>query len=92
VNLLLITYDLEPGDESSTNYATLIAAIKLFGIAVEAQRSVWLVNTSASHSEVAESLTRYIRSTDRLFVIPTGRIASGQNPLHEDKLQEVMDG
>jgi hypothetical protein len=92
VNLLLVTYDLEPGNESSSNYATLIAAIKLLGNAVEVQRSVWLVATSASHSEVADALGRYLRSSDRLFVIPTGPSASGQNPLHEDKLQEVMDG
>jgi hypothetical protein len=92
MNLLLITYDLEPGNESSISYATLIAAIKLLGNAVEVQRSVWLVNTSTSHSEVARNLKPYLRSNDRLFVIPTGRSASGQNPLHEDKLQKVMHG
>jgi hypothetical protein len=65
----LITYDLVGTEETSEDYKRLIEEIKSYADHVKVQKSVWLVDTALSASEIFDYLKDYADSSDRLFVI-----------------------
>jgi CRISPR/Cas system-associated endoribonuclease Cas2 len=70
----LVTYDLVGTDATSENYAKLIAEIKTTTWA-HVQDSVWIVLTTESAQQIFSRLWHHMHSTDRLFVLRSGREA-----------------
>jgi hypothetical protein len=65
----LITYDLESPNDTSADYERVIGAIKSkYGDWCHLEKSVWLVSTTESASEVRDSIKQALYSTDILFV------------------------
>ena len=65
----LITYDLESPHDTSEDYARVINAIKtLYGSWCHLEKSVWLISTAQSASDIRDAVKPYLYSTDILFV------------------------
>lgn len=72
---LIVTYDLRGRDETSADYADLIAAIKRYRWR-KLMLSTWLVITSDSAETVCDRLATRIDGNDRLLVAPLGKPAA----------------
>lgn len=70
----LVTYDLVGTDETSADYQRLIERIKAYGTYGKAQKSVWLIRSSATATEVRDNLVQDMDADDRLLVV---RVESG---------------
>jgi len=82
---LLVTYDLRGRDETSADYADLIAAIKSYGYWGKLMLSTWIVVTDREPKDVFDHLARYVDPNDRLFVGPLGKPAAWRNLIAEDE-------
>jgi hypothetical protein len=75
---LLVTYDLRGRDETSADYANLIAAIKSYTWG-KLMLSTWIVITNSSAEDVRDHLWRHMDPNDRLFVAPLAKPAAWEN-------------
>lgn len=82
---ILISYDLVGTNESSQDYEDLIAAIEAYGTYANVNRSVWIVRTSKTASQVLDDLWKHMDGNDRLFVIRVYREASWINTICTSK-------
>jgi hypothetical protein len=65
----VVGYDLVSPNDTSEDYATIIDAIKtLFGGWCHIEKSVWLVNTNSTSTDIRETLKPYLHAGDILFV------------------------
>lgn len=64
--VLLVAYDLEVGD----GYDAVVDAIDRLGVAVEIQRSVWIVATELTVKAAFDHVAIELAPPDRLFVGP----------------------
>jgi hypothetical protein len=76
---LIVSYDLVSGDDSSSRYEPLIAAIKGYGYWGKLMLSTWIVVTEDSAAVVRDRLTPFLDSNDRIFVAPVGKPAAWRN-------------
>ncbi|MFL5894045.1 MAG: hypothetical protein ACJ76Z_02895 [Thermoleophilaceae bacterium] len=76
---LLVSYDLRGDDETSADYAGLIATIKGYGNSEQVMLSTWIVVTDRSAEDVRDQLLRQIDEDDRLFVGPLSKPAAWHN-------------
>lgn len=65
----LVTYDLVGTEETSADYTRLIERIKQYPNWGKVQKSVWLVQTKRTASQVFQDLWAYMDANDRLLVI-----------------------
>jgi hypothetical protein len=65
----LITYDLVGTDETSADYERLIEKIKSYPLWGKVQKSVWVVKSEKTASEVFDEVDACLDSNDRLFVV-----------------------
>lgn len=87
---LRISYDL-CGQESKTDYRTLIAAIGALGVVQNVQRSIWNLTTKYPDNVVYDVLLGYIDSNDRLDVIDiTDRKEHSKNPIYYKELMDLI--
>ena len=73
---LLVSYDLRGSDETSADYADLIAAIRGYGNSEQIMLSTWIVVTDRAAEDVRDQLLRHIDENDRLFVGPLAKPAA----------------
>ncbi len=67
--VFVITYDLITPNDRPEDYTRVIAAVKDgFGTWCHLQKSVWLVDSALSASEIREYLKPNLRGEDALFV------------------------
>lgn len=66
--VFVITYDLKAPNDSESNYQRVFEAIKSYGYWCHIQKSVWLIQTEDSASEIRDFLKSSLHSTDILFV------------------------
>ncbi len=78
---LLISYDLVGTEETSQDYEDLIAAIEAYGTYAKVNKSVWIIRTNNTVSQVFDDLRQHMDGNDRLFVIRTYREAAWTNAL-----------
>jgi hypothetical protein len=65
----LVTYDLESPNDTSEDYARVINALKaLYPSWCHLEKSVWLVKTTQSATEVRDAVKVNLYPTDILFV------------------------
>lgn len=75
----LVTYDLVGTSETSSDYTKLIETIKSFPSWGKIQKSVWLVKTNLSATEVRDALSARMDGDDRLMVIGVTGTAAWRN-------------
>lgn len=76
---LIVSHDLRGHDETSTEYAALIEAIKAYGTWGKLTLSTWIIVTEDSAESVRDHLASFMDSDDRLFVCPLARGAAWRN-------------
>ena len=65
----IVTYDLESPHDTAEDYSRVIDGLKsVYKTWCHLQKSVWLVVTDQSATEVRDSLKPFLHSTDILFV------------------------
>lgn len=79
----LVTYDLVGTSENSADYQRLIEQIQTFPNWGYVQRSVWLVQSSKSVTEVYNKLAPQMDGNDRLMVIEVTGVAAWFNEICE---------
>ncbi|MCR8865064.1 CRISPR-associated protein Cas2 [Priestia megaterium] len=79
MGVYVVSYDLM-NNETPKDYRRVIGAIKELGDAKEFQRSVWLLKTTKSTTEIRDYLKTYIDSDDSLFVGNVVSYASSNLP------------
>jgi hypothetical protein len=81
MNKFLVTYDLVGTNESSADYERLIERIKGYSGWGKVQKSVWLISSSQTATEVRDQLAGSMDSNDRLLVIKVTGTAAWQNEI-----------
>lgn len=76
---ILVTYDLVGTDETSSDYKKLIEHIRSYPNWANVARSVWIIKTNSSVSQVRDDLRSYQDADDRLFVAVLTGVAAWQN-------------
>jgi hypothetical protein len=67
--LHIVTYDLKSPNDKPEDYQRVIGALKLaYSTWCHMEKSVWLVSSEQSASEVRDTLKEVLRPTDTLFV------------------------
>ena len=67
--VFVIAYDLVTPNDTSADYERIIAAIKnLFGTWCHLEKSVWMVESALTASEIRDSLKDSLYPKDMLFV------------------------
>jgi hypothetical protein len=69
MNTILATYDLRGRDETSQDYARLIAELKAYKNVINPLYSVWVIQSDWTAKQVRDDLVRWIDDDDRLLVI-----------------------
>jgi len=65
----LITYDLKSPNDTPEDYQRVIDGLKsAYGTWCHLEKSVWLVSTDQSSSEVRDVIKKFMNSSDVLFV------------------------
>jgi hypothetical protein len=65
----LITYDLKSPNDTAEDYARVIEGLKsVYETWCHVEKSVWLVSTDQSASEVRDKIKKLLNSSDVLFV------------------------
>jgi hypothetical protein len=79
----LVAYDLVGTNETSQDYAQLIDKIRSYPNWGKLQKSVWLVTSAKSVSEVRDELLLHMDRNDRLFVGELTGTAAWENTICE---------
>lgn len=75
-SVFLITYDLrKPGRD----YRALHQAIQAFGKTIHPLESVWFIGSSATASQIRDTLIEHIDASDKLLVLQAGKGAAWYN-------------
>ena len=81
MNKFLVTYDLVGTTEASSDYQRLIERIKKYPNWGKVQKSVWLISTPSSHTQIRDELLGLMDGNDRLLVAELTGTAAWQNSI-----------
>lgn len=81
-NCKIVTYDLR---KEGQDYKTLIAGIQSYPNWAKVCESCWIVQTTLTSEQIANTLIKHIDSNDRIFVADLSSASAWKNVICKDE-------